>query len=67
MMITENTGKNIAALSLRSRMERVNGIEPSSPGWKPGVITIIRHPLTGAMLRDGSENVTQFYLFKISS
>ena len=26
-------------------MERVNGIEPSSPGWKPGVITIIRHPL----------------------
>ena len=25
-------------------LERVNGIEPSSPGWKPGVITIIRHP-----------------------
>ena len=25
-------------------MERVNGIEPSSPGWKPGVIAIIRHP-----------------------
>ncbi len=29
------------------RLERVNGIEPSSPGWKPGVITIIRHPRDG--------------------
>ncbi len=25
-------------------MERVNGIEPSSSGWKPEVIAIIRHP-----------------------
>gem|GEM_PF-5922108 len=25
-------------------MERVNGIEPSSSGWKPEVIAVIRHP-----------------------
>ena len=25
-------------------LERVNGIEPSSPAWEAGVITVIRHP-----------------------
>jgi hypothetical protein len=26
-------------------LERMIGIEPTSPTWKDGVITIIRHPL----------------------
>ena len=26
-------------------MERVKGVEPSSPAWKAGVIAVIRHPL----------------------
>ena len=39
-----NIAKSRRSPEGRSRMERVNGIEPSSPGWKPGVIAIIRHP-----------------------
>lgn len=30
-----------------SVLERVEGVEPSSPGWKPGIIAVILHALDG--------------------
>ena len=38
------------------KMERVNGIEPSSSGWKPEVITIIRHPRAKDYSKGCSQN-----------
>ena len=41
---------NLLVLSknyVRKKLERVNGIEPSSLAWEARVITIIRHPQYG--------------------
>lgn len=29
---------------MEQRLERVGGVEPPSPVWKTGIITVIRHP-----------------------
>ncbi len=29
----------------KDSIERMKGVEPSSPAWKAGVIAVIRHPL----------------------
>ena len=34
-------------------LERAEGIEPSSPVWKTGVLTITQRPLTKRFLFDG--------------
>ncbi len=53
-------------LSYGRNLVRVEGVEPSSPVWKTGIITAIRHSQIGGYNRDNYINVQMLAMYLMS-